>query len=79
MISSTFGAPFGGATRGGHQGFDSSALRSISPPNGSAGAGSTSPGMVRVALGDVPFARGGPLCHGRSVRTSLRESAGRDN
>src|SRR5262245_36455156 len=52
MIRSTLGAPLGGTTRGGHQGFDSSALRLISPPKGSAGAGNTSPSIVVVALGE---------------------------
>ena len=33
MMSSTLGAPFGGTTRGGHQGFDSEALSLITPPN----------------------------------------------
>ena len=53
MISSTLGAPLGGTTRGGHQGVDCSALRSILPPNGSAaGGGSCLPSMVVVALGE---------------------------
>jgi hypothetical protein len=38
-ISRMFGAPLGGTTRGGHQGFDSRALRFISPPNFGGGAG----------------------------------------
>src|SRR5262245_55149483 len=39
MISSTLGAPFGGTTRGAHQGFDCSASSLITPPNfGSGGA-----------------------------------------
>ena len=51
MISSTFGAPFGGTTRGAHQGFDCSASSLITPPNFGSGGGSCLPPMVVVALG----------------------------
>src|SRR5690349_16384283 len=51
MISKTFGAPGGGATRGGQKDLDWSALRLISPPNGTGGGGSTSPWIWRVAEG----------------------------
>ena len=40
MISRTFGAPFGGTTRGGHQGVDSVAFSLITPPNFGLGGGS---------------------------------------
>ena len=40
MISRKLGAPFGGTTRGGHQGLDSSASSLITPPNSGAGGGS---------------------------------------
>ena len=43
MINRTFGAPWGGAARGGHHGFDWLALRLISPPKGIAGGGNTWP------------------------------------
>ena len=39
MISSTFGAPSRGSTRGGQYGFDFAALRSILPPNFDGGGG----------------------------------------
>ena len=52
MISSTFGAPFGGTTRGAHQGFDCRASFLITPPNFGSGGGSCLPSMVVVALGE---------------------------
>ena len=52
MISSTFGAPFGGTTRGAHQGFDCRASSLITPPNFGSGGGSCFPSMVVVALGE---------------------------
>src|SRR6266478_925186 len=52
MMSSTLGAPFGGTTRGGHQGFDSEAFSLITPPNFGSGGGSCFPLMVVVALGE---------------------------
>src|SRR5208337_4900989 len=59
MISRMLGAPAGGTIRGGHHVFDWVAFRLIVPPNGRAGAGSTSPGMMRVPSGEpmlVPIA-----------------------
>ena len=38
MMSRMFGAPFGGTTRGGHQGLESETLSLITPPNGNGGA-----------------------------------------
>jgi len=52
MISSTLGAPFGGTTRGGHQGFESAAFSLITPPNFGSGGGSCFPVMVVVASGE---------------------------
>ena len=52
MISSTFGAPFGGTTRGAHQGFDCRAPSLMTPPNFGSGGGSCLPLMVVVALGE---------------------------
>ena len=52
MISSTFGAPFGGTTRGAHQGLDCSASFLMTPPNFGSGGGSCLPLMVVVALGE---------------------------
>src|SRR5262245_8852802 len=52
MIRRTFGAPFGGVTRGGHQGLDCSAPSLITPPNFGSGGGSCFPLMVVVALGE---------------------------
>src|SRR5579863_8712816 len=52
MMSSTLGAPFGGTTRGGHQGFDSDAFSLITPPNAGSGGGSCLPGIVVVASGE---------------------------
>ena len=64
MISSTFGAPFGGTTRGAHQGFDCSASSLITPPNFGSGGGSCLPLMVVVALGEpsVPVTCCAPAC-----------------
>src|SRR5258707_8307292 len=52
MIRSTLGAPLGGTMRGGHQGLESLALSLITPANFGGGAGSCSPLMVVVALGE---------------------------
>src|SRR5450755_1890513 len=52
MINSTLGAPFGGTTRGGHQGLESLALSLITPPNLVGGGGSCLPSIVIVALGE---------------------------
>src|SRR5262249_20515701 len=52
MMSSTLGAPFGGATVGGHHAFDSEAFSLITPPNSGSGGGSCFPSMLMVALGD---------------------------
>ena len=52
MISSTFGAPFGGTMRGGHQGVDSEAFSLITPPNAGSGGGSCFPSIVVVAPGE---------------------------
>src|SRR5271154_5463269 len=52
MISRTFGAPAGGATRGAHHGLESLALSLMTPPNSGGGGGSWFPGIVVVALGD---------------------------
>src|SRR5271165_875412 len=52
MMRRTLGAPLGGTSRGGHQGLESMALSLITPPNFSGGAGSCSPLMVVVALGE---------------------------
>ena len=52
MISSTFGAPFGGTTVGGHQGFEFLASRLMVPPNAGGAAGSDWPSIVDVALGE---------------------------
>lgn len=52
MINSTFGAPLGGATRGGHHGFDWAAFRLITPPNAGGCGGRYLPSSVRVAAAD---------------------------
>src|SRR5262245_40199038 len=52
MISSTFGAPFGGTTRAGQYGFEFFTSRSILPSNFCGGGGSCSPLIVVVALGE---------------------------
>src|SRR4029453_2628175 len=68
MTSSTFGAPFGAATRGAHQGFDCSAPSLITPPNVGSGGGSCFPLMVVVALGEpgVPV-----ICWAYTTRADL--------
>ena len=52
MISSTFGAPLGGTTRGAHHALDCAAFSLITPPNFGSGGGSCFPSMVVVALGE---------------------------
>src|SRR5512139_3728245 len=52
MISSTFGAPLGGTTRGAHQGLDCSAPSLMTPPNFGSGGGNWVLGTVVVALGE---------------------------
>src|SRR6516165_10608865 len=52
MMSSTFGAPCGGTTRGGHHGVDSEAFSLITPPNFGSGGGSCLPVIVVVASGE---------------------------
>src|SRR5271157_5970262 len=52
MMSNTLGAPFGGTTRGGHQGVDSEAFSLITPPNVGSGGGSCFPLRVVVAVGE---------------------------
>src|SRR5262245_18050519 len=52
MISRTLGAPLGGTTRGGQEGLESAALRSILPSNFGGGGGSCFPSMVVVAPGE---------------------------
>jgi hypothetical protein len=51
MMSNTFGAPFGGTTRGAHQAFESVAFSVITPPKAGGGGGSCLPSIVVVALG----------------------------
>ena len=46
MMSSTFGAPLGGTTRGGQYGLESLALSLITPPNFGGGGGSWFPLIV---------------------------------
>src|SRR5512140_918851 len=52
MMSSTLGAPWRGATDGGHQGVESLASSLMTPPNLGGGGGSCLPSMVTVALGE---------------------------
>src|SRR6478672_1557570 len=52
MIKSTFGAPLGGTTVGGHHGLESGAVSWITPPNFGSGGGSCFPSMVVVAPGE---------------------------
>src|SRR5271166_5685082 len=63
IMSSTLGAPFGGTTRGGHQGVDSDAFSLITPPNFGSGGGSCFPSIVVVAVGEpkTPVICGAPV------------------
>src|SRR5512138_880227 len=81
MIKSTFGAPFGGTTRGAHHAFDCNASSLITPPNFGSGGGSCCPVMGAVAAGDPG---GGDACGcwacapAAAVRTETRQTnAGR--
>jgi hypothetical protein len=69
MIKRTFGAPLGGTTFGGQNGFESTALKLITPPNGGGGGGRYFPSMVVVELGDpgVPV-----VCWALTVGTAAR-------
>jgi hypothetical protein len=58
MMSSTFGAPFGGTTRGGHHGREFTALRLISPANFGTGEGRYLPSIIEVAAGEPGGAAG---------------------
>src|SRR6266481_4994762 len=71
MISNTLGAPFGGTTRGGHQGFDSEAFSLITPPNFGSGGGSCLPSMVVVAPGSPSV----PVTCGASDEAVVRARA----
>jgi hypothetical protein len=75
MISTMFGAPFGGTTRGGHQGFDWAALRLISPPNGCGGCGRYLPSIVVVALEDP----GVPVTYCAAAGTAIANVRPRSN
>src|SRR5271165_3075301 len=50
-MSKMLGAPAGGTTRGGHQGFESLALSLMTPPNAGGAGGRTRPLMEMVELG----------------------------
>src|SRR5512139_4066135 len=52
MMSSTFGAPLGGTTRGAHQYLEFSASCLITPPNFGSGGGNCFPLIVVVAPGE---------------------------
>src|ERR1700747_642872 len=52
MIRSTLGAPLGGTTRAGQDGFDWLAWRLISPPKFGGGGGRYFPSIVVVAPGE---------------------------
>src|SRR5262245_10106773 len=69
MISSTLGAPSGGTTRGGHQGFDYKAFSSITPPNFGSGGGSCFPVIVVVASGEPKT----PVTYWANAGTQLRK------
>src|SRR4051794_3956318 len=76
MMSSTFGAPLGGTTRGGHQGVDSAAVSLITPPNFGGGDGSCFPSIVVVALGEpgtpVTWADAGQPASDSTAKISMR-------
>src|SRR5512135_1567426 len=71
MMSSTFGAPLGGTTVGGHHGFESFASSFITPPNFGGGGGSCFPSMVVVALGEP----GTPVVSTARAGTDARSAA----
>src|SRR5208283_5515789 len=66
MISSTLGAPLGGAMRGGQKGFDWAAVSAILPPKGGLGGGNCLPSIVIIASG----APGTPWITPSAVRVS---------
>src|SRR6201995_5369838 len=68
MMSSPWGAPFGGTTRGGHHAFESDAFSLITPPNAGSGGGSCLPVIVVVASGEP----GTPVTCCADVGTQLR-------
>src|SRR6476646_5914109 len=71
MITRTFGAPFGGTTRGGHHGFESVAFSLISPPNFGSGGGSCFPLIVVVALGEPGVPLISWACDCRAIDTTV--------
>ncbi|MCY1303540.1 hypothetical protein D9M70_532520 [compost metagenome] len=73
MMSSTLGAPFGGTTRGVHQGVDSEAFSLITPPKAGLGDGSCLPVIVVVAPGapSVPET----CCAHADVKPSAKKAA----
>src|ERR1700756_5217514 len=68
MMSNTLGAPFGGTTRGAHQGVDSDAFSLMTPPNFGSGGGSCFPSSVMVAPGEP----GSPVVCWANPETQLR-------
>src|SRR5437016_4633804 len=72
MMSRMLGAPLGGTTVGGHQGFDSVAFSLITPPNLGSGGGSCFPSIVVVAPGEptVPATCCAPPSEEHSVQTT---------
>src|ERR1700687_4975491 len=75
MISSTLGAPLGGTTVGGQNGFDCSTPRLITPPNVGGGGGRYFPSMVAVALGEP----GTPVVCWASAEPTVRARTEADN
>src|SRR5271165_720728 len=82
MIRSTFGAPFGGTMRGGHQGVESLALSLITPPNFGGGGGICFPSIVVVALGDpgvpVTCCALAPTAANKNVKNNTRNRPNRE-
>ncbi len=79
MISKTFGAPFGGTTRGAHHGFDCNASSLMTPPNFGSGGGSCLPSIAMVAPGEpgtpvVPWANAAIVVH--TIRLEAVRSVG---
>src|SRR5204863_8999239 len=75
MMSRTLGAPLGGTTVGGHQGFESLAFSVITPPNFGGGAGSWLPCTVVVALGEPNVPVTTCAAAGATARVAMINSA----
>src|SRR5664279_4770602 len=75
MIRRTFGAPFGGTTRGSQQGFDSRESRLITPPNGFGSGGNCFSDLSDVVPAAEQVSGAGCCAKAPAVTNVVSESA----